>query len=361
MGLKCTILATAWVLSAACWAQPGPTILQPQKAEPAGPRYEAVRPAPENPDHFVARTKHLLELVRKNPAPDGDPRYGVGGVRFWPASPITAASLRVLDEEGGRANRQLRDRALSCGRPGELPRKAQVVLLETRGSRLSVPVFLTPEGKELQYIELSLDRPGPPVLLVVTGYNALAIRITTSPATRLAAVHLHTYYPNVVLGVEPAKVTQQYNGPGDCRYGFSDSVQSNVVLQQLGRDPDAAVRYKTDGQHQVAIGVPQAVKRAPPVLGNFLDPEMPVPNNYGIVVLASLGYIRPVSLGAGSEPGVVQDGRARRIIHNEALEVLKPFRIPAGLAGGHSVTFLLHLGSPIPSGELAHSSLIRRN
>jgi hypothetical protein len=334
-----------------CLAQGDPTVLKPQKAEPAAPRHQSVRPAPDDPGHFVARTKHLLELVRKYPASKEDPWFKVNGVQFWPASPISREALKMLEDERGAFSPLERDQAVRCGVPPDMPPDTQVVLLEAPGSRLAMPVFLSPDGKELHYLELSLDQPGAPVLLVITGYDGLAVRITTSSATRLTAVHLHTYYPNVVLGVDPKKVTQQYYGRGpnnNCQYGFSDGVQGLAVIQRLRHDPSKAIRYKTDGQDRIAIGAPQPVKRAPPMLGTFLDLEMPIPNNYGIVVLADLGYIRPVRLKT-------EGGRG-----SDAFEVLKPFRIPSGLAGSHSVTFFLTRESPVPSGELAHSSMVRQ-
>jgi hypothetical protein len=231
-----------------------------------------------------------------------------------------------------------------------LPENVQVVLLEARGSRVSVPVFLTPEGGALEYIELSLDQPGAPVALVVTGYNGLAIRITTSAATKLAAVHLNTYYPNVILGVDPKLVTQQYYGRqgGNCNYGFSDGVHAPTVIQRLGRDPARVQRYQTGNNWQVAIGQPQAVRRTAPVLGNFLDLEMPVPSQYGIIVLTSLGYLRPMQVSGGG----------RDNLRGPAFEVMRAFRLPEGMGGSHSVSFILTPGSPIPSGNLVHSQLM---
>ena len=331
-------------------AQAGPTILTPRAPERAEPRFASVSPAPENPGHFVARTRHLLEVVRKYPAGANDRRYSVNGVQLWPSQPITREALAILDAERGAYNGALRDAVLDCGTPVALPDDVQVVLLEARGSRMAVPVFLTPEGRSLEYIELSLDQPGAPVALVVTGYNALAIRITSSAQTRLAAVHLNTYYPNVILGFDSKRVTQQYHGRrgGNCNYGFSDGVHAPTVLQRLGRDPQKVTRYQTGDNWQVAIGQPQPVRRTAPVLGNFLDLEMPVPSNYGIVVLSELGYIRPMQVKGGREN-----------LRGDAFEVLKPFRLPEGMGGAHSVAFILNPDSPVPSGNLLHSQMVR--
>lgn len=316
-------------------------------AQPASPPlYTRANPAKDNARHFVARTGHLLKLVRKHPAPAGDPWFKIKGLQFWPATPISVDALKVMDWEGGRFDRAQRDQALRCSLPGMLPPDTEVVLLDARENRLVVPVFLRAGDQGLGYLDLSIDRPGVPVLLVITGSDGLAVRISVSPATHLAAVHLNTYYPSVVLGVEPDKVTREYyeGGPNNnnCRGSGTD------LFKHLGYEPEKAVHYKTEGESHFAIGTAQPVNRKPPTLGAFLDRKMPAPSQYGILVLADLGYLRPSQTLSGTEMG------------GPVLDVLKPFRIPAGLAGSHSVTFVLQPDSVAPSGELAHSSMIRQ-
>src|SRR5882672_2853568 len=122
-----------WVVM--CVAQADePAVLKPIKAESAGPRYSSVAPAPDGEGHFIARTRHLLDLVRKNPTPDDDPWFRINGVQFWPASPISRGGLKLLDEEGGMFDPDQRDRVLKCGVPKDLPPDTQVVLLEAQGS-----------------------------------------------------------------------------------------------------------------------------------------------------------------------------------------------------------------------------------
>ncbi len=322
------------------YAERDAAVLEPVRPDPTIPRYRQVPPKPTNNKDFVARARHVLTLAKARPAPDGDPWFKIDGLSYWPAGPISHTTLKLLERETGAFEQSLRDRALRCAQPTNLPREVQVIILEARESDLAVPVFLSPDSDELHYIEVSLDRPGPPVLLVVQGYNGLAMRVTTSAATRLAHVHFRTYYPSVALGVDPQMVTQIYHGEDSgCRY---DSPAKGYVLT-------GATRYRTAGQANVAIGAPQAVKRFPPTLGTFLDPEMPAPHQYGILVLANEGYVRPTALAKSA--GTSYPDRV-------VLEVLKPFRVPEGLFGGHSVTFLLRQGSPVPSGDLAHSKLL---
>jgi len=39
--------------------------------------------------------------------------------------------------------------------------------------------------------------------------------------------------------------------------------------------------------------------------------------------------------------------------------ILKPFQVPAGLHGAHSVTFILQAAAPYPRGDLGHSTLLQ--
>jgi hypothetical protein len=328
--------------AAAAAGPEAPAVLQPLQPPAPQPRQERLLPAAADDSHFVVRTRHLLDLARRHPAPPRDPWFKVNGVPFWPASPIARPALKLLADEGGAFDPAARDAALQCRVPQDLPDDTRLLLLDARShGDLALPVFLSEEnGQELHYLELSLDQPGAPVLLWITGYDGLAVRITTSPATRLAAVHLQTYYPSVVLGVDPARVSRQYyrvSSGSDC--GTSST---HAAPPRLQGEP---LRYQLQGQDSVAIGAPQPVRREPPLLGAFLDPEMPVPGNYGIVVLADQGYLR-----------LVPDGKHGP---DSSFEVQKPFRIPAGLAGAHSVRFLVPPGVAVPSGPLAHSSMVR--
>lgn len=331
----------------------GQTLLQ-QRPDPAPlARYEDVSPSGDDPTHFVARTKHLLEMVRA--IPPMEEYKPVAGVDLVPRNIITKDALKLLIDEGGKFDRERRDTLLRCNTPVNLPENVQVIALEA-ASDFSVPVFLTPHG-ELHYLELSLDQPGPPVLLIIDGYVGLALRVNVSPSTTVAAIHLMTYDPNVVLGVEPSRVTQQYfsrSNDKKCAYSGRIGQRSDSLVKSLGLSPGEIRRYKTVSTSIVAIGSIQPNRRDRPTLGEFLDLEMPLPDQYGLIVLAHLGYVRAMPLLPQGDEAHLHMRR------DNALEVLKPFRIPGGLSGGHSVTLFLNAESPVPSGELGHSTLVRR-
>jgi hypothetical protein len=328
------------------------TVLRPYVPASEGIKLKSLDAIPKNAGHFVAQTKHLLTLVKKYPAPVADPWFGINGVKFWPANPINQEGIKILDAEQAGFNASMLKAALQCGKPQASVAGNQIVLIDIKSTGVAVPIFLTPDADELGYVELSLDRPGKPVALIVRTYKGIALRVTTSPGTTLTTVHLQTYYPSVVLGVNPNIVTQQFN-PGssaeNCNYRFGNESDTVPLLQYLGFDAAKAVMFKHEQPtSKIAIGSPQKTKFDLPLLGSFLDPDMPVPHNYGIAVLANLGYVRPVRIKIGEEK-----------TPTELLEVLKPFQIPANLFGSHSVKFLLPRGTTAPSGGLSHSTLFQ--
>jgi hypothetical protein len=343
------------LLALALHVQAQPQLLKPATPEPHGPKLQMVEPRTPDPQDFVPRTRQLLELAMRHPAANDAPGQELAGISLHPASAITSRSLQVLRQEAATFDEGLRDRTLACRMPRPPEGDYQVVVLDlSQGHEpVHVPVFLTPHGGELGYVELGLHRPGPPVMLLVAGYNGVALRVSTSPETRLAAVHLATYYPNAVLGVDPEKVTQSYHPQRDardpvfpCRY--LDAKPAEIV-HRLGLQPVASETFRPGRGHQFAIGALVNVQRKPPLLGNWLDLDMPVPHQYGLAVLAHQGYVRPVKVKGQGQHGPVWGG----------LEVLKPFRLPEGLHGGYSVQFFVREGGAMPAGPLGHSSVYR--
>lgn len=339
------VLASCGFLLAA-YAQP--ILLKPATPQPDGPRLQSIKPSEADPADFVARTADYLELARRFPATEQSSRHEIAGIDISPASPTTAHALRVLADEAAPYDPTLRERSLGCKTPSNLPADYQLVILDVSriGRAIMVPVFLTPEANELVYLEVALHRPGLPVMLLVTGYTGVALRLAVSHQTQLAAVHLQTYYPNAVLGVDPAKVSQTYHGQGNqhgCRY----AEKADATVAGLHARPASVETYRPDRGPQLAIGGVVRIERQAPRLGAFLDPEMPAPHQFGLAVLAHKKYLRPVRLKAEGTRSPVHGG----------LMVLKPFRIPEGLYGGHSTTFLVPAGTRPPSGALGHSDM----
>lgn len=302
---------------------------------------------------FVARTRDLMQLLVRNPALDDELFWYLAGIEMNPVSSISARSLQILRSEASAYDPAARKRALRCGVPAALPTKYRVLVLDLHGAAsVPVPVFISPQASELRYVEVGLHRPELPLVVLVTGYNGLALRLATSPETDLVAVHVQTYYPSVVLGVPEAKVTRTYMR----QYVGNDAVTPSCVYRNIkaqemaegfGLKPTETEVLSAEGHDTRFVNPQVAILKLQPLLGTFLDLEMPVPSQYGLAVLADKGYLRPAQ------------SKRQHGGYGQVLEVLKPLRLPEGLYGGHSRTFLLPHGVREPSGDLGHSTLIR--
>jgi hypothetical protein len=291
--------------------------------------------------HFVARTRDFLELLRRQLPNDSE---DLAGVHLFPMSPPSAESLQLLELEAGAFSPSLLNEALACGLPGNVPSDGEILVFEASVEGVTVPVFPIPDTHDLAYFELSVDRPGSPVLLVVHGREPFAIRIVSSSATDLIGVHTNTHYPSLVLGLPPNLVSQNYQTEVDregCNYDSTGAFEwaGNRRITRI----KARWTYGSPENLRQAIGNAQPVRRNWPRLAEFLDPDMPVPSQYGLAVLADRGYLR-----------VHED-----ISGDQRYEIRKPFRLPEGLYGAHSAEFLVPPGVDLPSGDLGHSRIER--
>jgi hypothetical protein len=320
-------------------------------AQPTGPDVRSVGQPTAEP-YFVARTRDLLELLYQHPAKNRELSWYVKGINMYPQSPISARGLQVLRNEASAFDRTTRDRALRCGTPTNLPEQYQVLVLDLIGAgagSIPVPVFLGPDVDELNYIEVALHRPGVPLVVLVRGYNGMALRLETSLETDLAAVHLQTYYPSLVLGVPASKVSQTYF-PGSDRKSATTArceyreIKAEDIVARLGLQPVETELLRAQNNEYRLIDARVAITRREPRLGTFLDLAMPVPRQYGVAVLADKGYLRPTLATRKKASGT------------QVLEVLKPFRLPAGVSGS---TFVVPRGGAVPLGDFRSATLIQ--
>jgi hypothetical protein len=329
-----------------------PVVLTPDVHEKAAAPVplEYIEPAPDNPGHFIARQRDLLSIARKYPDVTTSPYDEAFGIKGIPRA-VTAEAFRILEEEGGSFDRALRDQALTCS-SSVAPASAQVIVVDVVSrSSVQIPVFLSPEADPLSYFELAVDNPGAPVFIVVRSNLAIALRVTLSDRTKFAGLRLTTIHSGIVLGLDPRLVERRtYLNQSDKRCPRLDSMDPNVFEPRSPAPDEAdATHYTFKGGYQFAIGNTVPVVRGKPTIGNFLDPDMPLPGHYALLVLSKSGYIRPLAA-----PEITKQS-----LRYEAYEVQKPFRFPAGLNGGNAVTFILPPGVESPSGRLLHSTMVR--
>ena len=236
-------------------------------------------------------------------------------------------------------------------------------------------------GHEATQMDIIVNRPGKPVVLMLGAYEPTVWNIGWTPGTRIVAVYVSGYHSQAVTGLSPQMpvLNSSYDNKGPCDnfYVSDDNLPKlNPLARQLfGRAVTMA--YETRNG-QAVLGTPlsgnikplQAAGSAAPA--SFRLKDAPLAGEAGLEEALRQGILRPATEAdalawsrasgrdrdnpplSGAEPRRVNPGF-------NAYVILKPFRIPAGLYGAHSATFYLARGVQYPRGDLGHSALYDLN
>ena len=236
-------------------------------------------------------------------------------------------------------------------------------------------------GHEGTQIDVAVNSPGKPVVLMLGAYEPTIWNVGWSPQTRIAAVLVGGYHRQAVAGLEQGTplLNSSYDNKGPCGYFYvtSDNLAPLNPLSKrvFGRGVDM-VFPATNGK--VVIGEPLAAGTALVTSGaitpeSFHDRTAPIAGPAGLEDAVRKGLLRKATAAdaeAWSEavlqntpqrdlPPVAGQGVPRPPKPGlfNAYVVLKPFTYPSGLYGGNSATFLIPKGVPKPEGNSGHSSV----
>jgi len=236
-------------------------------------------------------------------------------------------------------------------------------------------------GHEGTQIDVAVNSPGKPVVLMLGAYEPTIWNIGWSQQTRIAAVLVGGYHRQAVAGLEPGTplLNSSYDNKGPCGYFYvaADNLAPLNPLSKrvFGRAVDM-VFPATNGK--VVVGEPLAAGAALVTSGaitpeSFHDKTAPMAGPAGLADAVRKGLLRKATAAdaeAWSE-AVMQNNPQRDLppvagkgvprpskpgLFN-AYVVLKPFTYPSGLYGGNSATFLIPKGVPKPAGNAGHSSV----
>ena len=232
-------------------------------------------------------------------------------------------------------------------------------------------------------VDVIVNRPDKPVVLVLSAYQPVVWELATTSETELAGVIVSGYHTQRVRGINaatPLRATS-HKGPGHCDEPFqayeegADFQKANqVVANLLGREIDtfngayraerfvvgkatkdvAAVR-EGESQRSSSSAAPKSVKAGEP----------------GIKQLRRSGALRPAR--APELERWAQLARQAQDLSKRALPVpenkrfqpiytvTRAMRYPKGLHGAHSQRFLIPEGVPEPLGDPGHSTVYDMN
>ncbi len=240
------------------------------------------------------------------------------------------------------------DYALFLIRPGD--RKKNDLGYQIKGSRA---------GGTSELIEVEVNYPKKPVVLIMQNYYPTVWRISYAPSTEIAAVWATGYHQQVPIGVEEDTpvLSTTYETPR-CKRHIKSTVSMPRVKVKAIEQPvvNSKVRIGRYSDRWISHGNLASLKRDPKTAR--LNGEL------GVKQLLSEGAIRPLTYAQFAQIKKMQ-GEEYEInpkSANKPMEshyaIQKPFIFPEHMYGAYSKSFyLLDDTIPFPKGDIGHNSV----
>ncbi|KAF0813145.1 hypothetical protein IGB42_02546 [Andreprevotia sp. IGB-42] len=290
-----------------------------------------------------------------------------------------ADALRQFDFEPDPQAQGNGSRKPVCGFPGlKLPADFAVFAAGSYGGR-PLAYQIDQSGHEATQIDVAVNNPGKPVVLMLGAYEPTVWHIGWSGRTNIVAVLVSGYHRQVVAGLEKRVpvLNSSYDNHGPCGYFYvsTDHLEplNPMAKRVFGRAVDMV--YPAS-KGKVVVGEPlqpgtALLTSAEATPESFKDKNAPLAGQQGVEEAIRNGQLRQATLAdADAWVAAVQKNTPKRDIPPVAGEgvpkplrpaterayvVLKPFTYPAGLYGANSVTFFILKGVPLPGGNPGHS------
>ena len=295
--------------------------------------------------------------------------------------PAAAGELKPFDFAADEKSRQNVAQTPACGFADlKLPEQFSVFAAGAYAGR-KIAFQIDQSGHEGTQIDVAVNSPGKPVVLMLGAYEPTIWNIGWSQRTRIAAVLVGGYHRQAVAGLEPGTplLNSSFDNKGPCGYFYvtPDRLAPLNPLSKrvFGRAVDMvfpAAKGKVVVGEPLAAGVALVTSDAI-TPASFHDRTAPMAGPAGLEDAVRKGLLRKATAAdaeAWSEavlqsnpqrdlPPVAGQGvpRPPRPGLFNAYVVLKPFTYPSGLYGGNSATFLIPKGVPKPEGNSGHSSV----
>lgn len=313
-------------------------------------------------------------------APPAPPAPPVTVSQTAPTTPAPGSRLVPFDVDASRAGADAS--ALRCEFPGlTLPPRFAVYAAGAYSGR-KLDYQIDQSGHPATQIDVAVSDEATPVVLMLGAYEPTVWNIGWSPRTRILAVLVSGYHRQAIAGLPASvpRINSSYDNKGPCGYFYvseKELTTLNPIARRLFGQPVTRAFIANGGFVAVGSGGTSGLitdATQPP--GAFRDPDAPLAGEAGLREAVAKGLLRearesdlsawqsaydaarlrdapPVS---GAPPSRVSGG----MLHN-AYVVVRPMRIPAGLYGAHSATFIVPRGVQRPTGEPGHSRILDWN
>ncbi|MDR0673714.1 MAG: hypothetical protein LBF93_08695 [Zoogloeaceae bacterium] len=278
--------------------------------------------------------------------------------------------------------------APACAFPEELKLPADFAIFAAGAySGRKIPFQIDQSGHEGTQIDVAVNSPEKPVVLMLGAYEPTIWNIGWSPKTKILAVLVSGYHRQAVAGLEKRvpQLNSSYDNKGACGYFYvststEDLARLNPTARRVFGKPVDTVFIARDGR--VVVGEPlragiRLLTSPETTPESFHDKDAPIAGPAGLEDAVRKGLLRKATAADAKTwaeaiqdlsrqcdiPPVAGVGASRpRLpsLHN-AYVVLKPFAYPAGLYGGNSATFIIPKGALKPEGNPGHSRVLDFN
>ena len=313
------------------------------------------------------------------PPPDQSPR----AVPPDDASPTPAATGKLVPFKVPRVEAGEERSASGCAIPGLVLPERFVVYAAGAYAGRKLDFQIDQSGSAATQIDVAVDEPSAPVVLMLGAYEPTVWNIGWSPRTRIAGVLVSGYHRQAIAGlpVSVPRLNSSYDNKGPCGYFYlseKNLEKLNPLSRRMFRQSVARAFIARNGVVAVGTGeMSQLVTDSSQPPERYRDADAPLAGEAGLRDAVAKGLLRearssdmqawkeaydianrrdvpPVSGASASRSG----GDYR--LHNGYV-VLKAMRIPAGLHGAHSAVFIVPKGVPRPTGDPGHSRILDYN
>ena len=250
-------------------------------------------------------------------------------------------------------------------------------------------------------IDVVVNHPSAPVALMLGASNPTIWNISWTEKTKIAAVYVNGYYRQRVAGLKNSTpiLISSYEDKGPCEtsifkykvFGGNDSFlaifnyglttiptearKEQILSQALFSKPIKSIFPIDEQSGRVLIGMPiepgmELVTSPTTKPESFHNNREPLAGQAGLEHAVENGILRRANLddaanwiNALKKKYELQNRTPPNIPPdlNNAFVVLKKFTYPSGLYGGHSATFYIPIGVPVPAGDYGHSRVYDLN
>lgn len=233
------------------------------------------------------------------------------------------------------------------------------------------------KGEKSSVFRLIVNSPKQPVALILGTYNAAIWDITWTEGTKIEAAYVMGYHSQAVSGLPktvPVSIItiDKKWGCGSFTIEENKLSQINPLSNKLFHKNVDSVHFASAGY--IHLGDPIDVQTllftsADTTMASLHRHDAPLQKEEALYDAVSKGILRQTTHADlkrwqdnlpknANLPKVETPSSEKRkpFVHN-GFVVLKPFTLPEGLYGGHSATFFVEKGVPVPTGNLGHSTL----